>query len=295
MTNTNNKIHIVSGATGQVGSAVVGALLEQDKSVKAIIRHPEKSDDLKSRGVDVEIADLFDLKAIKKAFYGGDTVFLLTPENPFSDNILADTERIIKNYREAIQHSGISRVVGLSSLGAQHPSGTGNLEMSYMLEHALEGLPVEQVFIRPAYYYSNWMGYLELVKETGVLPTFFPADLKIPMAAPTDVAGYIAQTMMGETGEENVHELVGPELYSSNDVARIFGQKLNRTVEAESIPRVEWKETLQQAGFSGNAADNLMKMTKAVIEGKTVPEKEKQDLVKLPTTLEKYLEDIVAR
>src|SRR5690554_6757073 len=103
MTNTNNKIHIVSGATGQVGSAVVGALLEQDKSVKAIIRHPEKSDDLKSRGVDVEIADLFDLKAIKKAFYGGDTVFLLTPENPFSDNILADTERTIKNYREAIQ------------------------------------------------------------------------------------------------------------------------------------------------------------------------------------------------
>lgn len=283
-------MNIVLGASGQIGSAIVDALLKEGKPVKGVCRSPQKADKLKSKGIAVEIADFFDLEALKKAFKGGDTIFLLTPENPSSEDILADTESILKNYREAIRFSGIKKVIGLSSIGAQHQFGTGNLQMSYMLEHTFQDLSVKQIFIRPAYYYSNWMAYFETAKEYGVLPTFFPAELKIPMVAPTDVAAFIAKTMTDEAEQEKVYELVGPVSYSSTDVAHLFGNRLNRKVEAQQIPQGQWSETLKQIGFSTNATDNLIKMIEAVINGKAKPEKEKTDLIKLPTPLESYLE-----
>lgn len=286
-------MNVVLGASGQIGSAIVDVLLKKGKPVKGVIRDSQKAANLKSKGVDVEVADFFDLEALKKAFSGGDTVFLLTPENPKSKDILADTAIILKNYREAIRFSGIKKAIGLSSIGAQHKSETGNLEMSYRLEHALEELSLDQIYIRPAYYYSNWMAYFETAKEHGVLTTFFPINLKMPMIAPTDVAEFIAKIMTDEAEQEKVYELVGPVAYSSADVANIFGDILNRKVEAQQIPQGQWKETLKQIGFSDSATDNLIKMTEAVINGKAKPEKEKTDLIQLPTTLESYLGKIV--
>lgn len=67
MSEKNQETYIVPGATGQVGSAVVDILLENNKAVRAIIRKPEKSDDIRNRGAEVEIAD-FHPQALKRAF-----------------------------------------------------------------------------------------------------------------------------------------------------------------------------------------------------------------------------------
>lgn len=218
-------MNIVLGASGQIGWAVINALLENKKPVKAIIRDPRKTAAFKNKGIPVEIADFFDLQALINAFSDGDTVFLLTPENPQSTNVLGETELLLKNYREAIRRSGIKKIVGLSSIGAQHKSGTGNLQMSYMLEHAFSDIPLKQVFIRPSYYYSNWMAYFEIVKQQGVLPTFFPVDFKLPMVAPTEVAEFAANTIMDNSQQRKIYELVGPA-YSSAEVAAVFGHVL---------------------------------------------------------------------
>ncbi len=289
MSDKEKPTHIVLGASGQVGTAVADALLKQGHSVKAVIRNPEEYGPLESKGAEVAIADFFDLNALKKAFKGGDTVFLLTPENPASEDIFGETEQILNNYREAIQDSEISKIVGLSSIGAQHSRGTGNLAMSHMLENIFEDLPLKTFFIRPAYYYSNWLMYAEGAAETGLLPTFFPANHHLPMASPEDVAGFVATVMTGEKDEQRVYELAGPETYSPEDVARIFGKLLNRKVEAQQIPPEQWQETLVGVGFSSHAAEQIINMTEAVIDGRAIPEK--AEVKKLATTLEKYLEE----
>lgn len=74
------------------------------------------------------------MEELKKAFRGGTAVFLLTPENPESNNYIKETQMILKNYREAILSAGINKIVGLSSMGAQHESGTGNLLAAHLLE-----------------------------------------------------------------------------------------------------------------------------------------------------------------
>jgi len=284
-------MNIILGATGQIGSMLVDNLLKKGQPVRAVIRNSLKAQELKNKGVEVSIADYFDVEALKKAFRGGDSVFLLTPENPECKNCLEETRMIINNYREAVLSSGATKIVGLSSMGAQHGSGTGNLMASYILEHVFSDLEIEQIFVRPAYYFSNWLGYLELVKEYGILPTFFPPEMELPMIAPSDVAKFLVDVMISSTPQERIYEIMGPQAYSSSDIAKIFGDVLNRNVTLQQVLPEEWESTLIQAGFSKDAANNLMLMTKAVIDGKTKSETTKK--ISFSTDFKTYLKNFV--
>jgi uncharacterized protein YbjT (DUF2867 family) len=261
-------MNIILGATGQIGSMLVENLLKKGQPVRAVIRDSSKVQELKNKGAEVVIADYFDAETLKRAFQGGSSVFLLTPENPECKNCLKEIQMIINNYRGAVFSSGLTKIVGLSSMGAQHEAGTGNLMASYMLEHAFSDLEIEQIFVWPAYYFSNWLGYLELVQENGILPTFFPPEMELPMIAPPDVAKFLAEVMTCKNPQERIYKIMGPHDYSSLDIAKIFREVLNRNVTLQQILPEEWESTLTQAGFSKDAADNFILMTKEVIEGK---------------------------
>jgi uncharacterized protein YbjT (DUF2867 family) len=279
-------MNVILGATGQIGALLIEELHKENLPVKGVVRNPDKAKDM---DCETTVADFFDLKALKNAFQGGGTIFLLTPENPASKDIVADVEKMLSNFKEAINASGAKRIVGLSSIGAQHPSGTGNLRMSYLLEHAFEELQVEQIFVRPAYYYSNWLAYMDAVKEQGILPTFFPLNHKIPMIAPTDVARFVSGIIRNTIPAEKINEIVGPSSYSSFEVAAIFGKVFNKKVEAQQIPREDWSSILNQSGFSDHAAHNLIEMTDAVINGTATPENKGRGVIQLQTSLEDYL------
>lgn len=281
-------MHIILGASGQVGSAIVTQLIEKGESVKGIIRDEKKADKLEKSGATVAIADATDLPALVAAFQDGSTLFALTPESGHERNVIGETKDILDNYRKALANSPIKKVVGLSSIGAQYETGTGNLVMSYLLEHAFTGMPIKQIFVRPAYYFSNWMMYLGSVMEKGTLPTFFPVDLAIPMASPEEVAAYVANVIQKEEEDGKIFELIGPA-YSSEDVAKAFSDALDKEVKAEQIPREQWESTLQEIGFSPDAVRNFVEMTEAVIAGKTKPEKNDTVQVKLKTTLKDYI------
>ena len=284
-------MNIILGATGQIGSMLVDNLLKKGQPVRAVIRNGFKAQELKNKGAEVIIADYFDVEALKRAFHGGGSVFLLTPENPECENCLNEIQMIINNYREAVLSSKVTKILGLSSMGAQHESGTGNLMASYILEHAFSDLEIEQIFIRPAYYFSNWLGYLELVKEHGVLPTFFPPKMELPMIAPSDVAKFLSDVMICSTPQERIYEITGPHAYSSSDIAKIFGDVLNRNVTLQQVLPEEWESTLIQAGFSKDGANNIILMTKAVIDGKTRNDTTNQ--IRFSTDFKTYLKNII--
>lgn len=287
------QMNIILGATGQVGSAIVDSLLEKELPVKAIIRNEEKAYKLKSKGAEVAIADYCDVEALKQAVAGGDLFFLLTPESGTSTDVLGDTETLLENYLQAIESSGIKSLVGLSSIGAQFGKGTGNLLMSNMLEHKFSNLSINKVFVRPAYYYSNWLMSLDLVKESGVLPSFYPVDLKFNMISPIDVAKFIADKIEQGVTQSELIEIVGPEKYSPEDIARLMGRAVGKEVSTQKIPEEQWAETMKEIGFSDDAAKNFAEMTKLVASGKAQPEGKGINPISLHTTFEAYLKQFV--
>ena len=91
-------MNIILGATGQVGSAIVNNLIENGQPVKIVIRNKEKAEELKRKGVNVAVADYFDLNALSEAVKDGSLIFLLTPETGTSDDVLGETEKLLGNY-----------------------------------------------------------------------------------------------------------------------------------------------------------------------------------------------------
>lgn len=280
-------MNIILGSTGQIGSYLTEEIKNDGSPFRAVIRDSKK---LKNKKIDYRIADFFNIDELKYAFEGGTTLFLLTPENQISKDIIKDTHQIVSNYCKAIKDSGIKKIVGLSSIGAHLESNTGNLMMSRILEHGIESLPVEKIFVRPSYYFSNWLSYIDTVKKYGVLPTFFPEDLPLEMNSPLDVAKLIAKLMLDESKplQNSIIELTGKDKYSSREVANIISRLMNKPVEIQSIPREQWSETLRSAGFSANTASNLIDMTQSVVDNRVTPEYP-VDVIKLPTSLESYL------
>lgn len=282
-------MHVILGASGQVDSGIVTHLIENRESVKGIVRDEKKAAILEQSGAAVAIADATDLPSLVAAFQDCSTLFALTPESGHERNVIGETKDILENYRKALSNSPIKKVVGLSSIGAQYETGTGNLVMSYLLEHAFTGMPVKQIFVRPAYYFSNWMMYLETVMEKGVLPTFFPVDLAIPMISPEEVSAFVANVIQTEEEDGKIFELTGPAAYSSEDVANAFSKTLGKQVIAEQIPKDQWENTLHEIGFSPDGIRNFIEMTDAVISGKATAEKNGTVQVKVKTTLQEYI------
>lgn len=284
-------MHIITGASGQVGSAVTANLLKKGESVKGIIRNEKKAGKLKEQGANVGIADIHDPEALASACRDGHTFFAITPETGKEKDVLGDMAIVLNNYRKAVEGSSIERIVGLSSMGAQFTEKSGNLLMSHMLEQAFKGLDVQQSFIRPAYYFSNWLLYLPVIKEQKILPTFFPPDLAIPMASPMDVADLAATVLLEK--DEKTYELEGPATYSSDDVAAAFSEALGMPVKTQQIPREQWDSTLADAGFSPDGIKNFIEMTETVVDGRARPEGT-HTTVTGRTTLQEFIRKAVA-
>jgi uncharacterized protein YbjT (DUF2867 family) len=60
-------MHIVLGATGHVGAALVDALLARGEPVTIVVRNRAKARPFETRGALVEVADIHDVDALRRA------------------------------------------------------------------------------------------------------------------------------------------------------------------------------------------------------------------------------------
>lgn len=109
----------VTGITGQVGGAAARTLLDTGLSVRAVMRDAAKGAAWKQRGCEVAIADMKDAAALTAALSGVDGVFVMIP--PIFDPTpgFPEARTIIVAVTTAIGVAKPSKVVCLSTIGAQ--------------------------------------------------------------------------------------------------------------------------------------------------------------------------------
>ncbi|MEP3245169.1 MAG: NmrA family NAD(P)-binding protein [Sneathiella sp.] len=265
---TSNEIYVVTGASGRTGSAAARALLEAGKSVRVVVRDKSKGDIWKKRGAEVAIASLTDTASMENALSGARGAYIVSPQHYASDDLFTQAEIIANTIAEAATKAQLSKIVALSSIGAEKPTGAGWIAMNRILEQYLcqAGLPT--TFLRAAYFMQNWEPMVRTAMTQGKLPSFLsPPDRKLPMIA-TDDVGYIAATILCENGDKSqVVELEGPALYSPNDVAENLTRMLGKTVSVDSIPIADWPEALSGSGMSAPAVAGFTEMTQALNSG----------------------------
>jgi len=182
------------------------------------------------------------------------------------------------------------KVVAQSTYGAQPGKHVGDLGVLYEMEQALRSMPLPVSTIRAAYFMSNWDMSLQTARQDGVVHTFYPPDLKLPMVSPGDIGQVVADLMMEPLSQTGLHYVEGPEPYSSTDVANAFANALGKPVTAVETPPEQWRSALMAVGFSPLAAESMAAMTEIVrnkdYELPTSP-------IRGKTTLERYVNELV--
>jgi uncharacterized protein YbjT (DUF2867 family) len=216
---------LVTGATGNVGGEVLGALLDAGEEVRALT-HGESPPALPS-GTEAVTGDLDRPETLRDALAGVRGVFLL-PGYRDMPGVLAEIER-----------ASVQRVVLLS--GSSAGSGdTSNAVTAYMIrsEAAVRESGVPWTILRSYGLMSNALRWLPQLRDGDVVHEPF-ANVPVAMIDPYDIAAVATSALRSAEHEGRTYVLSGPESLIPPDRARILGEALGRDLRLEAQPNDE--------------------------------------------------------
>ncbi|OWK35104.1 NmrA family NAD(P)-binding protein [Fimbriiglobus ruber] len=294
MSNQQQRLRFaVTGITGQVGGAVARTLLAAGHTVRAVVRDAEKGKAWAQRGCEVALADVNDAAALQAAFTSVDGVFILLPPTFDPSNGFPEAAATIKALHTALDAVRPSRVVGLSTIGAQAKQ-TNLLTQLQMLEQSLGRLPVPVAFLRAGWFMENAAWDVEPAATSGIIQSYLqPLDKPFPMVATADVGRVAAELLQQEWTGRKVVELEGPQRITPNELAETFAKVLGQPVRAVAIPRDEWEVLFKKQGMSDPTP--RIRMLEGFNEGWIEFEGGETGSIKGSVTLETILRKLVAQ
>jgi uncharacterized protein YbjT (DUF2867 family) len=261
---------IITGSLGNIGKPLTHALVQKGHQVMGINHLVEKQKDIEALGAKAAIGTVEDVNFLTTTFAGADVVYTMVPPNYFAEPDIREYYRKIgNNYRQAIEQSGVKRVINLSSYGAHLDQGTGNILGAHYVENGLNKLTeVDIVHIRPTYFYYNLFNLIPVIKNTGTIFANYGGDQKFEMVSPIDIASAIAEEIESAPTHRKIRYVSSDER-TGNQIASILGQAIGK-------PDLKWVVISDQEAFKGYTdigfpellSKNLVDMFSSLRQGK---------------------------
>jgi NAD(P)H dehydrogenase (quinone) len=238
----------VTGITGKVGAAVARSLLSADHPVRAVMRDRSKSAPWAQLGCDIAIADLEDTGALTTAFEGTAGVFVMLP--PVFDPApgFPDSTRLINSLSAALVRAKPSRVVVLSTVGADAPQ-PNLLNVLRRMEELLGSLPMPVTFLRAAWFMENAAWDIASARNGLIQSYLQPLDRAVPMVSTEDIGRTAAMLLQERWEGKRVVELESAQRVSPNSLAAAFAKVLGTPVRVEAVPRDQWESIFCAQGM----------------------------------------------
>ncbi|PST21587.1 NmrA family transcriptional regulator [Rhizobium sp. JAB6] len=216
---------LVTGATGRVGHHVVDQLVKRGAKVRVLTRDPSKAN--VPAGVEVAQGDLLDIDALRNAFQGVSTLFLL---NAVTGDEFTQAIITLNIAREA----GVERVVYLSVFEADQAVNVPHFAVKFGAERMLVQMGFSATILRPTYFIDNELMIKDVILNHGIYP--MPIGSKgVAMVDARDIAEVAAIELIrrdqapGKLPIETIN-LVGPDTLTGADAAKIWSDLLGRPV-----------------------------------------------------------------
>jgi NAD(P)H dehydrogenase (quinone) len=248
---------LVTGAGGKTGKAVIKALVTRGAPVRALVRSTTHGADLTAMGVrEVITGAMDDPHALALAVKEADAVYHICP------NVHPHEVVFAKALVAAATNLGVSRPVYHSVLHPRieaMPHHWNKLRVEEMLFSS--GLDV--TILQPTAYMQNSLAEWDRMKSDGAYRAPYPVETRLSLVDLDDVAEAAALVLMNGGHSGATYELVGTLPLSQIEIAKTFGQALNKTVRAEAETIESWDRRARSAGMDDHARETLTKMFRA--------------------------------
>ena len=257
---------LVTGATGNVGRQVVQQLVQRGAQVRALVRNPATAE--LPAEVDIVQGDLLDVDALRSAFQGMSTLFLLNA-------VVADefTQALIT--LNVAREAGVKRVVYLSVIHSDRYVNVPHFAGKFGVERVIEDFGFSATSLRPAYFMDNEVTIKDVVAGYGVYP--MPIGSKgLAMIDARDIGEIAAMELLARDRDPQDAaltriNLVGPDTLTGEQAASIWSEVLGKPIAYAGDDTAGFEQNLRQFMPSWMAYD-MRQMAERFLTVGMVPE-----------------------
>lgn len=251
----------ITGASGQLGRLVITELLRAvpAASLVAIVRNPDKAQDLAALGVQIRVADYNQPPALEAALAGVHKLLLISSSEvgqrtPQHANVIA-----------AAGKAGVSFVAYTSILHADSTPLPLGLE-HHQTEALLAASGLGHAILRNGWYTENYAAGIPAALQYGVV-LGCAGDGRIASAARADYAAAAAAVLLADNQAGKVYELAGDDAYTLSEFAAEIARQSGTSVTYSNLPEADYAKALCQAGLPDGLATLLAESDTGASQG----------------------------
>jgi uncharacterized protein YbjT (DUF2867 family) len=231
---------LVTGATGNVGSAVLAELANRSHRVRALVRDPTKVS-VRAPNIEVVAGDFSDNASLDRALVGVEAAFLASAFDPRMTELQLQ-------FVEAAKRAKLPRVVQLSAIGANASQCcVRTLRWLGQVESALQTSGIAATTLRSAFFFQNLLRFSDSIAKDGVIAGPF-RSVQWPWIDARDVGAVAAAALTDAAHAGQAYTITTPEPLSYHEVAERLSGALQIPVRYSDISANEARGRLRLSG-----------------------------------------------
>jgi len=273
---------LITGASGNVGTAVVSCLRARRVAFRIGARKPDTI--VAYDGAEAVAFNFLDPSTFRAAVHACHAVFLLRPP------AVSDTRRTLNPFLDVARAEGVRHIVFLSVAGA----ADNPLVPHHAVEQHLRHGPAGWTIVRPGFFAQNFGDAYrdDIVRHDRI---FLPAGAgRVAFVDVRDVAEVAVDALVNSAPHQGrTYTLTGPEPLSFADAAGILSRAMNRAIRYQPASIPAYFSHLRHRGmpFGQVIVQTILHVGLRFGQAETVDETLASLLGHPPRTLHNYVHD----
>lgn len=234
---------LITGATGQLGMAVVQNLLKKVPAgqIAALVREESKAAALKGRGVDIRVGSYDDTASLDRAMQGVEKVLLISGTE---DNRVQQHRNVV----DAAKRAGVALIAYTSRIVKNQDRLNPMMAVHFETEDYIKESGLPYALLRNALYMDVVPFYVggDKVFETGIALT--TGSGKVSFALRSELGEATANLLAEDGPVSQVHDLTASEAWSFYDVADALSALSGREVKYTPIEEPQFEAQMRERG-----------------------------------------------
>jgi uncharacterized protein YbjT (DUF2867 family) len=240
---------LLTGATGQVGSALLRRLVDEGTPVRCLVRDPRRLGSWRVR-VQIALGDLTDPPSFRNALRGVDTVVHLAatirdqPRGSIEELNGIATWRVVR----AAQRAGARRFVFFSTLDASTHHRTRFHRAKALAEQAVRETDLDWTVFAPSVIYApgdRWLTQLERLALAPLMPLAGTGRARYQPIWAEDAAACVMAALRDPSSGRRRYELAGPQTLTQAAIVRLVLDSIGRPRPLLPVPTPVLSRTLR--------------------------------------------------
>jgi uncharacterized protein YbjT (DUF2867 family) len=241
---------LVTGGTGNTGSAVLQQLEARGARVRAMVRGTPDKARLRGTTATIVVGNFDDPRSLEAALEGVARAYLVTPSSP-----QAEAQQI--RFAELAAAAGVAHLVKLSQFAADEASPVRFLRYHAAVERRIRELGLSFTFLRPSLYFQGLLAFQPMIAKEGrfVAPI---GDARVSAVDVRDIAAVAAAALAERGHEGKTYRITGPSAVTHAEMADVIAKAIGRSVTFTDVPPEVFAGALGAAGVPPWQVDGLI-------------------------------------